>query len=272
MIERVLVTGGSGFVGKHLVRALVSAQCEVDCLIHNEANLGDLPVVKTKAPVYGQYDIIYHIAGALGKKGLPLRAYWEPAVELTKTIVSSMRPSQRLVFMSSQYITLPRISHYEGAKVLGELVVTKNLPQECYRIVRPGFIYGEGDFHHRPLFDMVKVMGIFFPIVGNGRNTVFPTYIDDVIVALTKAFSFQENIIPVAGDSITMNDFIEAISLAMDAGRPRLHVPAIRVEPIKSWMRTDFFTCEQKFTSVIKPTSLEVGLKKCAEWYLGYPQ
>jgi dihydroflavonol-4-reductase len=64
-MRRALVTGGSGFVGGHLVRALVERGVEVSCLVREaspRANLEGLPV----RPVVGDLRDPASYAGALG--------------------------------------------------------------------------------------------------------------------------------------------------------------------------------------------------------------
>jgi len=259
---KILVTGWSGFVGSHLLKRL------------NSENNGSITLYnRDKRYDYSNYDIIYHIAGVNGKKGTPMETYQEPAIEMPKRILAQMSKGQKFVYMSSQYVVLSHnggyLKDYEGTKLIGEDIVTKAFIEkhiDC-RIIRPSFIYGKWDYHHLPLFKMLQKMGSMFPIVGSGKNTVFPTYVKDVTDVIVNAFHFRDLILPVAGEAVSMQEFINTIACNLGVGRPKLHIPALKIQPYNQLLRVEFFTCQQNFTSIIEPTPLQEGLSECIDWY-----
>lgn len=253
----ILVTGATGFIGSHLTERLCTEGHNITCFVRETSNIQwiqSLPVLyKYDLEELSQYDVIYHLAGTLGQKGLPLSVYEEPHIEMTKQIISNMNAHTRLVYMSSAWVTRPK-KPYELTKLKGErLLRTGDV------IVRPGFIYGPRDLHHLPLYQWIKKLGRLFPIIGNGKNKVCPTYIEDVVDTLIRASKLWD-IIPVAGKPITMNEFVFAIANAIGAPRPLVHLPF--------GPKADFFKTERVFpTAKAGATSLREGLSTTVGWY-----
>lgn len=273
---KYLVTGGTGFIGGALVRKLIEKEDEVTCLVRpsSKFNLHELGTPVTLNPDYSKYDIVYHIAGQMGKKGLPYETYKEPAVFLTAKILKDMSKGQRFVYMSSQNVILKNtpngyLKYYRDTKREGEEIVNRMAKEREieYRIIRPGVTYGRGDYHNLGLFKFIKRLGTLFPIVGSGKNKMGFTYIDDVTRATINSFEFEEEIIPVAGERIMMKDVFRLIARALGVGEPKFHIPAIKVEPFRDWLKMDFFTCDFLFTSIVETIPLEEGLAKCINWY-----
>jgi nucleoside-diphosphate-sugar epimerase len=188
-------------------------------------------------------------------------------------LVENMTAEQKFVYMSTQYIELLEkrvLTKYKAAKLEGEQITESYATNRNieYRIIRPGFIYGRWDYHHLPLFKMINRLGMMFPLVGNGRNIVRPTYINDVINLTVNAFNYDEKILRVCGEYMTMKQFLSTLATALGKHPPLYCIPAIHIEPLKTMLKTEFFTSNQPhFRSVIDPTSLERGLNECIWWY-----
>lgn len=94
---RVLVTGGTGFIGSQLAEKLASMGCIVDILSEENGDIRD------KKLNLDNYDIIYHLA-AISKPKVcednPLLA-WDVNVNGTMNILMKLREDQKLVFASS---------------------------------------------------------------------------------------------------------------------------------------------------------------------------
>jgi len=212
-------------------------------------------------PDLSGYDIIYHIAGVLGKRGLPLSVYRAAHYDLTKHILDKMNKSQKIIFMSSAYVEDAR-KPYEMTKLEGELLVQKS--GFDYAVIRPSFIYGPGDLHHLPVYRWINKLQNLFPILGDGKSIAAPLYIDDLINVLIRAHELR-NIISVAGEHLTMNEYLAKIAEALSVRKPHIHIPDFVI--YHELFHGDFFTLSHPFKSDFATSSMEEGLKKTVSWY-----
>ncbi len=256
---RAYVTGATGFIGKHLVRALVERGDQVTCLIRPGSDTTALRVLGVEmnaSPIFkGVEDasVVYHNAGVLGQRGIPSTDYFEAHVRLPQRLLMRMCEGQKFVYTSTGWVTYPQKT-YERTKISGEKVV--ELSGIPHMIIRPGFVYGPGDMHHLPLFRWIKRLRRLFPIPGDGKNLVCPTFVSDVV---TSILHYREGTYHVSGRAVTMNGFVIAIADALGVGRPIIHIPPV--------IKKDFFTTTRIWDVRVRPTELAIGLRATVEYY-----
>lgn len=210
---RALVTGGTGFLGQHVVLRLLADGIAVRVLARSAANakpladrgaevvLGDVTDAAAVREALRDVGVVYHLAGKLFTPGTPVETYRSTHVEGTRTLLELCERQPRLtrfVHCSTTGVLGATGDHpadersphrptnaYEQTKSEAE-----HLVQEAGRrglpvvTVRPGLVYGPGDLHLLGLFRTIE-RGVFRPI-GRRPVSLHPIYIDDMTEAFVR--------------------------------------------------------------------------------------
>jgi uncharacterized protein YbjT (DUF2867 family) len=175
-IRTLAVTGGTGFVGSHLLRLALEEGYDLRALTRGwkppEDEIawvdGALDRLDSLAKLCTGADAVIHIAGAINARD---RAGFEAVnVAGTAAVIDAARKSgvRRLVHISSLAAREPHLSDYGWSKARSErLVAASGLD---WTIVRPPAIYGPGDRETFELFKMAR-RG-FVPLPPSGRFSV----------------------------------------------------------------------------------------------------
>jgi nucleoside-diphosphate-sugar epimerase len=216
----VLVTGATGFIGRRLVRRLISAGACVRVLVRPTSNLqvlgdgrnrlevcqGDLKDADSlKASVRGA-EIVFHLANSVGRTWEETR---QATVRGTQCFLESAREAgvQRFIYLSSMSVydfsrmkpgavvdenapleSEPRIRNdYARSKCEAEEVVRRYLraSEMTVTIVRPGAVYGPQGAPHIPTTIRVVADRVAFAI-GGGQRPIPLVYVDDLVDALLR--------------------------------------------------------------------------------------
>jgi nucleoside-diphosphate-sugar epimerase len=203
---RILITGGTGFVGQHLARALLRQGHEVTIMGRSPEAAAEL-VAAGARPVRADLrdaaavadacrgaEAVCH-AGALSAPWGPSADFYATNVGGTAAVIAGCRRwgVSRLVYLSSPSVVFdgrdqrdlteaapyPRrfASVYSRTKKLGEdLVRAADVPGV---ILRPKAVFGPGDTSLLPRIVAAARAGRL-PQIGDGRNLVDLTYVENV--------------------------------------------------------------------------------------------
>lgn len=161
-IRTLAVTGGTGFVGSHLLRLALAEGYEVRALTRGwkppEDNIdwvdGALDRPDSLVKLVAGADAIVHVAGAISARN---RAGFEAVnVAGTAALIDAARKAgvRRFVHISSLAAREPDLSDYGWSKARSErLVAASGLD---WTIVRPPAVYGPGDRETLELFKMAR--------------------------------------------------------------------------------------------------------------------
>ena len=254
---QALVTGGAGFVGPHLVAALLARGDAVRVLDRPSENLrrlgrrgvaiyeGDILDPKAvRAAMFG-VDAVFHLA-ALSSVWRSMQEYCEVNVTGTENVCRAVLATgvQRLVHMSSWTVygmgltrparedddLDPLNEPYSISKTIGDRLVQWMVEEEGLPavIMRPDTIFGPGDrVHIGRMADRLRAGRSI--VVGSGRNTIPFVYVSDVVNGLLLAVD-RESAVGEAfnlgsDDPLTQQELLDAIAHEVGAEPPRVHVP-----------------------------------------------
>ena len=206
---KAFVTGGTGFVGAHLVQALRARGDEVTCLVRNAAKAqahgwsdvrvirGDLDDAAALAQGCENAEVIYHVAGRISARDLDefMRANRDGTANVLEAAGSAW--PGRFVLVSSlaaggpttpgQPIDESRppspVTPYGQSKLAAEVLV--KAMARAWTIVRPPAVYGEWDREFLKVFRLARLG--FAPVFGDGSQELSVIYAGDLATALVAA-------------------------------------------------------------------------------------
>lgn len=189
------VTGATGFIGRHLVEALVNAGHEVRVLSRREApELAALGATVVRGDIrHGDgvdrlvdgVDAVVHAAGVL--QAPDRGAFAAVNADGTAHVADALaaRSGRVLVQLSSLAARLPAISAYAASKALGELAALERADRLRVVVVRPPAVYGPGDRSTLPIFKVLSRGWLLHPAGNDARfSLIYASELAQLIVAL----------------------------------------------------------------------------------------
>jgi uncharacterized protein YbjT (DUF2867 family) len=195
----ITVFGGSGFLGRHVVRALAKRQYRIRVAVRRpdlagylqplgrvgqihavQANVRNRPSVA--AAVRGS-DVVINLVGILFESGRQrfdaVQSFGAEGVAL-----AAAAHNARMVHVSAIGADEDSSAAYARAKRRGEELVLAATPEAT--IFRPSILFGPNDdFFNR--FAGIARLSPFLPLVGGGHTRFQPVFAGDVAQAIAKA-------------------------------------------------------------------------------------
>ena len=255
-MEKVLVTGASGYTGRHLCRRMIKGGYDVRGLVlpdidSNELEAMGVTIIRgdlrerdsLKAGVEG-VDLVYHIAAVYREEGIPRKTFWDVNVEGTRNILMTARDAgiRRFVHCSTvgvqgEIANPPATEetdynpgdYYQQSKMEGELLALDFFKKEGLPgvVFRPVGIYGPGETRFLKLFRYIHQGS--FRMFGSGKVLYHLTYIDDLvdgILLVGETQGIEGEIFTLAGPRFTtLNELVETIARVLDVLVSKRHYP-----------------------------------------------
>jgi nucleoside-diphosphate-sugar epimerase len=187
---KLAITGGTGFVGSHLIHAALAASHEVKALARREQPdrealewiSGSLDDRAALERLVTDADAIIHVAGVISAPDAAGFECGNVAGTLAMLAAATAAGVRRFVHVSSLAAREPRLSLYGASKARAEdLVEGSGLD---WAIVRPPAVYGPGDKETLELFKMAKRGQIYLPPAGK-LSLIHVDDLAELLLALT---------------------------------------------------------------------------------------
>lgn len=196
----ILVSGGTGFIGRNLVSALVESGQQVRILLRPSAVSPNIPrgiSVEVAVSSFSDFrglraamkgvDIVFHLASAerYGSKG----NLNDVDIEGSKALIQAAAESGVDRFYMLSHLNANRSSAYPvlKAKAIAEKwLIDSGVP---YTIFRTDAIFGKGDQFTEPIKQLLKIAPLIYLVPGGNESLLQPLWIDDLITTLVLSLS-----------------------------------------------------------------------------------
>jgi nucleoside-diphosphate-sugar epimerase len=220
---KLALTGGTGFVGSHLVDAAVAAGHDVLALTRREQQprervtwiLGDLHDRSALERLVEDVDAAIHVAGVINAQSAAAFEQGNVLGTLAFLAAATAGGVRRFVHVSSLAAREPNLSLYGDSKARSEeLVMGSGLD---WSVVRPPAVYGPGDRETLELFRMAKLGMMLMP--PKGRISVIHVHDLARLLLALSAFDAPSTILVEPDDGTpggwSHRDFARALGDAM---------------------------------------------------------
>jgi uncharacterized protein YbjT (DUF2867 family) len=242
----VLVTGGTGFVGPHVVHALRAREVPVRALVRDRARgsrltawdvelaVGDVTDPASLRAACEGADAVVHLVAII--KGRP-EDFERVMAEGTRNVVAAAKEAGVRRFVLASALGLDERSKdavpYFGAKWEMEKAVRESGLEHV--IFRPSFVFGR-DGGVLPTFVRLARFAPLTPIIGPGTQRLQPIWIEDLAeyyaLALTEPAAANRTFELGGPEAVSWNEFWERLRRVLGVRRPSVHIPfaAMRVQ------------------------------------------
>tara|TARA_B100001287_G_scaffold198124_1_gene167676 strand:- start:211 stop:1140 length:930 start_codon:yes stop_codon:yes gene_type:complete len=216
--KNILIFGSTGFIGRSVVKRLLSDGNPIVCPTRNASrvkrnilsgDIGQIEVVDFELSnlsnleeLIKKSDFIINLIGLLFEKSnmsFELAHYLLPK----KISVYAEKYNKPFLHISSLGSTFNTKSNYLMSKKMGEEFIENNNTNHI--IIRPSIVYGEEDNFINQFGKMAKLLP-FLPLFKKGKTKFQPIYVNDLslmILKLIKNFDKYKNInIPAVGNEV----------------------------------------------------------------------
>lgn len=240
----ILVTGGTGFVGSHLLKRLSTENIHTRCLVRSVARAerlrelgmeiasGDLNNSGSLKKVATGVDTVIHLVGIIvEKKGATFETIHAQG---TRALVDACKEAgvRRFIYISALGTRENARSRYHITKLKAEQAVINSGME--YVILRPSIMYGEGGEFITLLSKVVRQAPVI-PII-DGSSKVQPIYVGNTVDCMIKSLNeprTTNRIFEIAGpEQITYNELFHILMEVLNIKKPAVEIPVWLMWPV----------------------------------------
>jgi uncharacterized protein YbjT (DUF2867 family) len=194
----ILITGSTGFVGRHLVRRLVAEGEKPRCLVRSqqkaaqilpldkvEVAIGDTTSPGTLEPAMQGVETLVHSAFVTAdiKEGRGV-SYQGVNVEGTRNVVEAAKRAgvKKIVLVSGLGTRPDKPGSYMQGRYLAEQIVKNS--ELSWSVIQPSVQFGDQAAFFKGLADLIRSAPVV-PIIGTSQRKFQPIWVEDVARCLT---------------------------------------------------------------------------------------
>lgn len=267
---KILITGSSGFVGKHLISKLSAYNEVIGYDLQNGEDVLDERLLLKKLK---GVEMVIHLAAFIS-----VQESWEKPEEYIRNnglgtlsvVKNSIKAGVgRFIFFSSAAVNVKPITPYAVSKMCAENILKLYEKDLSIVVIRPENIYGIGQkaSYGYVIHNFInaikrnKAINIF----GDGNQTRDFVYIDDVISTVVQVIDqrLTGGVLSLGtGKSTSINELAQIIGNILDKRVSKVYLP-FRDEPRTS--KADLDTLKKVGIECENFSTLDIGIKKLLE-------
>ena len=242
--KNCLIFGGSGQIGRHLIRKLTRSDYRVIVVTRNihqkghiiktQGNAGYIDIVEANIfeedkikGLFDRVDICINLIGILyEKKGSSFRNIHTLFPSLLAKLCKQNN-LKHFIHLSALGINEAKDSDYARSKLDGEKEILKNFPLST--ILRPSVVYSVDDNFTTNFMTLLNRLPVF-PLYYNGKTKFMPIHSSDLVDIIHNVISenvYSQIIECVGPETLSLKEIIEKLLNLIDKRRILLPMPLI---------------------------------------------
>ena len=247
-MKSIIIFGGSGYVGKNIIRSFVKKGYKIIVPYQRQINEANLRLLGSIGQI-----IPFHFTSLKNLKLLSildtidicinLKTSWESKESLLNKSIFKFNSDLIKVVKRSpsikKFIFFSGLGTEKRSTLRNEIIsktedlISKELENSV--IIRPSVVLGNGDQFLSSLLPLFK-MSFFIPLFGDGGKKFQPVLIDDIVEFLTKIIeepNIEKNLFELGGPEVfTYRKFYTIIAELMNKKRILIPIPMQIIRPI----------------------------------------
>ena len=238
----VTVFGGTGFVGRHLIKHLCNQECVIKVPTRNPVkgyflqplgDVGQINLIKFDLSdnrklknLIEDSDIIINLIGILFEK--KRNDFINLHYNFVKRLVDNINLNKKnFIQISALGVNRYKNSLYSRSKFNAEEYIQKN--SKKFSIIRPGLIFGpEDNFFCK--FAKMSLFSPFLPLIMGGETKFQPVYVEDVCKGIMKILNknITNQIFEFGGpDIFTFKELLQILLKTINRKKLLIYIPKI---------------------------------------------